>query len=469
MKLPFSLLPGLGFVIYLLAMAIGTVQADGIFLSERNLKPLEIPGQTAILLHSQGKETLTIWNTVQADSAGMAWVLPLPSVPEVIQQTDPAAVRLVQMVAAPRMIIYKGFGRFGWVGWSFAAFVLVISVALLMAPRPDHPASHAFSIIVCLVIVAIFAAGSFACYGTAGPQDQLMKPDGISIKAEQDTGNYETTVISGDSADQVNAWLTANGFSSFSGDQLKTVETYLARKWMFLCARLKARAPGLTGVRPLTLRFASQHAVYPMSLTQGAGTVPVDLYTVGRDSMEDPTGRLRQVGRSEHSHRISLGYLGEALSAAAWELRSRDVLLEGLIQQADGRISHLRGVFGPASDWSDVVLASTMNDAPGIRYRTRKAWMLETLESVVGGMAIFSFLVVSLFTMSIGPARKRPGWQWSVAACVVALGVWSMGLYRNSANTVFIAESQLDNAAPGSPESFQGLLDTWVQSLSSPP
>lgn len=466
MKLRFSFLPGLGLVVCLLAKAMGTVRADGIFLSERNLKPLEIPGQTAILLHRQGKETLTIWNTVQAESAGMAWVLPLPSVPEVIQQTDPAAVKLVQMVAAPRMIIRGGFGK---VGWSFAVFVLVISVALLMAPRPDHPASHAFSIIVCLVIVAIFAAGSFNCYGTAGPQELTMKPDGISIRAVQDTGNYETTVISGDSADQVNAWLTANGFSSFSGDQLKTVETYLARKWLFLCARLKAGAPGLTGVRPLTLRFASQHAVYPMSLTQGAGTVPVDLFMVGPDSMEDPTGRLRQVGRSERSHRLSLGYLGGALSEATWKLRSQDVLLEGLIQQADGRISHLHGVFNPVSDWSDVVLASTMNEAPCLRYRTRKAWLLEGVENVEGAVAILAFFVTSLFAMSIGPAGKRPGWQWPVAALLVALGVWSVGLYNSAANTVFIAESQLDHAPPGSPESFQGLLDTWVQSLSSPP
>ena len=117
-----------------------------------------------------------------------------------------------------------------------------------------------------------------------------------------DAPGRQTTVISGDSAAEVNQWLTSNGFAAFSGIQITGVEEYLAKKWVFLCAKLKAQPAGLTEIPPLTVRFATPEAVYPMRLTQGAGTVPVDLYVIGRSWMADPTGRLK-MGEGDRSFR----------------------------------------------------------------------------------------------------------------------------------------------------------------------
>ena len=53
-----------------------TADADGGFKG-LVAKPVEIPQQIAVMSYGEGKETLTIWNTVQAESAELAWVLPL--------------------------------------------------------------------------------------------------------------------------------------------------------------------------------------------------------------------------------------------------------------------------------------------------------------------------------------------------------------------------------------------------------
>lgn len=237
-----------------------------------------------------------------------------------------------------------------------------------------------------------------------------------------------------------------------------------------------------------------------MSLTKGAGTVPVDLYVVSREMMEDPTGRLKLVVSSDLFLRVG-GRQGQSLGdvlVALGDVRDksqdkrhqssgsplshedelpempvipsgRDVLLDGLIVEPVARIFHLSGVFTPASDWSDIKLVPPKTKVQGVQYRTFKTWMLESMQSDFGVFAVMAFLMIALFAMTIGPVGIRPGWQWSGAACFVALGILGLGLHHNSANTVCIEESRLANAAPGSPESFTGLLDTWLRSLTKPP
>jgi|GEM_PF-4605087 len=52
---------------------------------------------------------------------------------------------------------------------------------------------------------------------------------------------------------------------------------------------------------------------------------------------------------------------------------------------------------------------------------------------------------------------------------MLGLGVLAVGLYFSASGVVFISSSQLYQAPPGSPESFQELLDQWVRALSTAP
>lgn len=230
--------------------------ADGILISQRSIKPLEIPRQTGVILHRDGKETLTIWNTVQAEASQVAWVLPLPAVPEVIQQTDPAAVRLLQMVAAPQMIIRRAWGLGGWI---FASIVLTVGIGLLLKRRPLKATGQRCGIVMVLLLIWIILSALFASYGSVLMAEgaPVTNVEGVRLLAAQEVGNYDTTVVSGDSAEKVNGWLSANGFMAFTENQAAVVHDYLSKRWVFLCVRLKVSAAGLTAVHPLTVRFAS--------------------------------------------------------------------------------------------------------------------------------------------------------------------------------------------------------------------
>ena len=56
----------------------------------------------------------------------------------------------------------------------------------------------------------------------------------MKVLLAQTAGNYETTVISGDSAEQVNQWLTSQGFTPFEGAELKVVGDISAKNGSFL-------------------------------------------------------------------------------------------------------------------------------------------------------------------------------------------------------------------------------------------
>ena len=391
--------------IFLVILAVATgVSADGIIVSERTVKPLEIPQQIGVVIHRDGKESLTIWNTVRAESQKMAWVLPLPAVPETIQETDPAAIRMLQLVGAPRLTPNRRAGS----SWLLATLLILFpALACLWWKRPVKPLKTGWAIVMGILLGVAFISALSQGYWrimAAGGDSEVA---GVRVLAVQEAGSYQTSVISGDSAAEVNQWLTSNGFAAFGGIQIAGVEEYIAKNWVFLCAKLKTAAPGLTVTHPLTARFTTPEAVYPMRLTQGAGTVPVDLYVIGGSWMADVTGRLKQITTSDSHRRFGREFprsLGEAVEVLKESRISPgepaagpgDFLdykhNEGILRIPPGRndlldalmgeghyITHLGGIFTPEHDWSDITLTPKKTQAPPVRYRTRGLWAWEVV------------------------------------------------------------------------------------------
>lgn len=480
-------------ILVMLTFATG-VSADGIIVNERTVKPLEIPQQIGVVIHRDGKETLTVWNTVRAESQQMAWVLPLPAVPETIQETDPAAIRMLQLVGAPRLRLVSAEGFSVLVA---ALLVLFRALACLWWKRPVNPLMSEWEIFIGILMGAIFFSALFSGYGTIMTAGGDSDVAGVRVLVAQEAGSYQTTVISGNSASEVNEWLTSNGFAAFGGIQMAGVEEYIAKKWVFLCAKLKTAAPGLTGIHPLTVRFATPEAVYPMRLTQGAGTVPVDLYVIGGSWMADATGRLKQITTSDIHRRFgrefprSLGEAVEVLKEA--RLRpsepapvpadfldykyeetgllippGRDALLDALMEEGH-YITHLGGTFTPEHDWSDVTLTPSKTGAPPVRYRTRGLLAWEVVYGKWGGFCVLAVLVMGLTARSKTKPGQRPGLKWSLvtAGLVLALLLW--GFQVESVDTVFVDPARTMRPHRGGPDSFQGLINSWMRSITAKP
>ena len=480
-------------LLVMLTFATG-VSADGILVSERTIKPLEIPQQIGVVMHRDGMETLTVWNTVRAESQQMAWVLPLPAVPETIQETDPAAIRMLQLVGAPRLTPKRMAGS----SWILATLLILFpALACLWWKRPVKPLKKgwaiAMGILLGVAFISALSQGYWRIMAAGGDSDVA----GVRVLVAQEAGSYQTSVISGNSAAEVNQWLTSNGFAAFGGIQMAGVEEYIAKKWVFLCAKLKTAAPGLTGTHPLTVRFAAPEAVYPMRLTQGAGTVPVDLYVIGGSWMADATGRLKQITTSDIHRRFGREFprsLGEAVEVLKESRISPgepaagpgDFLdykhNEGILRIPPGRndlldalmgeghyITHLGGIFTPEHDWSDITLTPKKTQAPPVRYRTRGLWAWEVVYGIWGGLCVLAVLVMGLTARSKTTPGQRPGLKWSLRTAGLILALLLLGLQVEPVDTVFVDPARIVRPQRGSADSFQGLINSWMRSITAKP
>lgn len=467
---------------------------DGSLISQQRIQPLEIPRQTAVITHAGGRETLTIWNTVQADAGSLAWVLPLPVVPEVIQQTHPAAVRLLQMVASPTV----SWSRFDRLSMICAGFILTTGIAFLVVRRPRKSWGQGCALVAAILLVCIFTAGAMFRYSRYIPSRtmEVSAAVGVRLLATQEVGDFETAIVSGDSAERLNGWLSTNGFRPFTGRQAAAVDHYIAQKWVFLCARLKAGAAGLTAVHPMTVRFASPRLVYPMRLTEGSGpgTVPVDLYVVGENHVRDPTSRLKQIVTTSTQRMMtkSHGSLGTALlclveargnptdgtpqeldgwTASVFEggvppviPEGKDVLLDSLLR-LEHNITYLSGEFGPGSDWSDISLEESPAHGQSRRHHTAWSWFRAMLGGPWALGGVLAVLMLAFFARLNTEPGERPGKRWRVAALAASGALCVTGLALEARHTTFVSASRLEPPLPGSPDSFEGLLKTWIGSL----
>jgi hypothetical protein len=368
----------------------------------------------------------------------------------------------------------------------------------LMSKRPIKGQTNscvmtlAVGIFLVLMVVILGVKTGSVMGASSGPT-----VSGVRILSSQEAGNYETTVISGDSAQAVNGWLRQEGFAPFDGKSLTVVEDYVQRQWVFLCAKLKVSSAGVAATHPLTVRFPSKDVIYPMRLTQAAGTVPVDLYCVGMDWMEDPTGRMKVIMASDSKSFRGYGRLLstelEKILISRWVAEARekdpnaysnetpidapvikagrDILLDGILYGSN--ITHLSATFTPESDWSDLSLRkidSEKEKAPKYpSYWTRAGLLSLSLDSVwwIGAIGL---LIIGLCARHWAIPGRRPHWKWSLAALGMLVAVVGIGVLMLKGDHVIVDSSQVVNPDRATNEdSFDGLKDAWIKAIEAKP
>jgi Uncharacterized protein conserved in bacteria (DUF2330) len=463
------------FLILLLCM--GPAAGDGKYVSRSRLKPVEIPRQMAALSHAEGWETLTIWNTVKAADEELAWVLPLPAAPEVIQETPAAAFRVLQMACAPAVNVDEGFGSAALGVWVASIFAACFGVSLLLARRPSKGLCHPWERLLVAVGLGVTSMVLFVSGGRIMAPRSTPTAAGVEVLEEGQVGNYETTVVRGDSPAELSAWLNSHGFSALDEVGGKAVGEYVAEGWVFLCAKLKKGIAGAAGTHPLTVRFPSPELVYPMRLTQGSGTVPVDLFVLGGNWVADPSGRVAQVMTVEDGRRSgpSAAYptlreirdvIGEGRvegeTARRFVPAGRDLLLDALV--ANGScLTHLQGIFTVGSDWSDLKFVTGTEKQEPLNLVTREhlsGHFRSLLAPVGSGVLLF----MSFLARVRAPRGKKPAQRqlllFPVLLAVVFATMW--GKFYN--NRVFVEPAQVVKSSRGA-GSFSKSVKDWLDAL----
>jgi hypothetical protein len=283
------------FIVLVLIVTSGIVRGDGKFFYLEKV-PVDIPYQRAVLVFEDGKETLVLqskYKTVGVEDVNsIAWVVPIPSIPELASMDAKEARHMFLMLGLISQPNVRGIGRFA-ILLSIVALLTFLIAKLLnwffakLTKAGAKPLTVNILWVVIWVIVGfILIAGLLMpTLGTAGGEVDVLKAETVGI--------YDVKVIRGDDANAVTQWLKDNGFGFLETDK-KVFDQYVKKGWCFVTAKVdKEVNPSTEGAvseglaAPLILRFDSKKVIYPMALTGTTGeNTEVLLYIFSDHKME---------------------------------------------------------------------------------------------------------------------------------------------------------------------------------------
>jgi len=204
------------------------VLADGGFFPDSMYRDLYESAQKAVILYGNGTgnctgnctgnftEHLILSVSFEGDAQDFAWVIPVPSKPEI-------AVTDAELF------------------WELSDFTVIESPG---------------------------GGGGFFCGGgAAGPPG-----NGVDVIEEKVVGPYATAILSATNATALADWLNANGYI-FPEEGEEIVSEYIEKQWYFVATKINpvdkdtgyALAEG--AIEPIVLSFASNQTVYPLRIS----------------------------------------------------------------------------------------------------------------------------------------------------------------------------------------------------------
>jgi tetratricopeptide (TPR) repeat protein len=220
--------------------------------------PSDYPGgigqsrQEAVVFWHQGRELLLLRNDYVVESDGealptkLAWVVPVPNLPDSYGVAD-----------ADVFADLKGHfhAEEAWIRDATGA-------------REPAAQDHGFSF--------------------------SEEDGGIDVYTPASVGPYEIQPLKVSSAEALNTWLQARGFSTVPPEN---TTYYVERDWIWLCVQVDAEAgqEALAAegrLNPLRIAFASERPVYPLKFSTHQGEFEVDLWLIthhafGRDVLPE--------------------------------------------------------------------------------------------------------------------------------------------------------------------------------------
>ncbi len=207
-----------GWIVCIAVLALhGLAMADGCFIPteqewregrERSL--INEPEQKAVVFFSKGREQLIISPSYQGASSSFAWVVPVPS--------------------RPQVEILKG----------------AIFHELAELTMPKQPVVQSAKV------------------------EGALRAPGVSVLERKTVGAYDVSVLSATDGQALMRWLKANKYH-IPDKAIGPMKGYVKQGWTFVASRIKvpSNAKGLrTGtLAPLRLTFSAKQPVYPMKLS----------------------------------------------------------------------------------------------------------------------------------------------------------------------------------------------------------
>ncbi len=206
------------------------------------------PKQGAILATDGQRVQVVLRTHFNRGPSELAWVVPVPSEPTAVQACDDRVFTELDRLTAPR-------------------FYREVPVG---GPHFSVPFSSA-------------EAAPMSVHEVAAPA--------VRVESEGTAGMYDYTVLSSDSAGELEKWLHANKYAVPKG-AAGVFKKYTERKWHWLAMRVRAEATTeqVLAPHPITYTYRGE-LVFPMMIStlSAADETEVVLYVVGRTGFETAT------------------------------------------------------------------------------------------------------------------------------------------------------------------------------------
>lgn len=304
---------------------IPSALADGMVVQQVFYPKVEIPNQQALIHFSGGTERLVIETSFLGGGTNFAWVVPLPSAPEVkpVSESFFSSLehefrpRLIHQVHAyyAGVLLLCGLVLLGWrslkdeVSWvadiplclllSLGAGLMGKHVAVAVVAGGLALATMLFSrtpatlALLLLIGTGLDAALTFAPYslglgliatmGSSGATVTVEAVPGVTVVSVQHAGVFDSTTIRGTDPSAVISWLEKNGYQAPLSAE-PAIRYYLEHGWVFVASKAQRAVGELqqAALHPLLFTFSAPSPVYPTRLTAfNNSTCTIDLYVFG--------------------------------------------------------------------------------------------------------------------------------------------------------------------------------------------
>ena len=311
--------PFAGALLFAVALT-SALRADGIVLPLVAAPPVTMPDQRVLLVWHEKEQTETLVIESRFTGAGhdFAWVVPLPSKPEVKPATSGTLPALAAMFRpaiaeewsfAPGLAVVLGallammlvFGAEGMKTLTRAAALAIGVIGVLVVTLAAHNGLSALVLLVSVIFfllsvlvwisstrawlapigvllsVGIIAGTLLPTFSSVRGMSGGPAPAGVEIE-HSTIGNYDVAVLSGTSADGIAQWLRDNRFAlPLAAEPI--VSEHTRAGGYFVAARLRRTADDTqpTAPAPLIFTFKTSQPIYPMKLTGAGATRPLDV------------------------------------------------------------------------------------------------------------------------------------------------------------------------------------------------
>lgn len=252
---------------------IPQVFADGCYMPERAVRKIPtIPSQCAVITWKGGVETLTISSALDSESQKLGWIIPLPSVPDLIEKESPGSLKSLNFCIQPKITHDLRPGLPAVIFWVFLLNVLLY-VGLFRSRR--------FMDLIITLVILFLLLGLLMPALSSSRGALITGSTTVRLERTAKVGSYDINVLSAKKAEDLNVWLGENDFALLPMAATQTIANYIRDGWVFATIKFTRAESGANAPHPIRMKFNAKEAIYPLKLTAIAGgSTAFDLFVI---------------------------------------------------------------------------------------------------------------------------------------------------------------------------------------------